>query len=114
MNKLWCVFYAAEYKGGELFEFINISSEEVISIITHDFDFLWNMRPYNMSDEELYKAFEDWYSREEEHQLYAGWQGYTEHKVYSIQNGRLELDFPTKEEIIKALKNYIVNFMDNN
>ena len=67
-----------------------------------------------MSDEELYKAFEDWYSKEEEHQLYAGGQGYTEYKVYSVQNGRLELDFPTKEEIIDALRNYVVNYMDNN
>lgn len=111
----WYVFYVASYKGGELMMRKNISEEEVVDIITNECcflcDYLDETKNTTISDEDLLKLWEDWYSEEEQHYLYA-YDYRSEIQVYQIKNNKLVESFPSKECILKCLKSYIESWKE--
>lgn len=106
----WYVFYVASYKGGELMMRKDISEEEVVDIITCDYDFLCNYldktENITISDEDLLKLWEDWYSEDEQHYLYA-YDYHSEVQVYQIKDNKLVESFPSEKCILNGLKSYI-------
>jgi len=111
----WCVFYVASYKGGELMMRKNISEEEVVDIITNECcflcDYLDETKNTTISDEDLLKLWEDWYSEEEQHYLYA-YDYRSEIQVYQIKDNKLVESFPSKECILNCLKSYIESWKE--
>ena len=111
----WYVFYVASYKGGELMMRKDISEEEVVDIITCDFDFLCDYldetENTTISDEDLLKLWEDWYSEYDQHNLYA-YNTHSEIQVYKIKDNKLVESFPSKECILKRLKSYIESWKE--
>lgn len=106
----WYVFYVFSYKGGELVMHEDISEEEVVDIVTCDYSFLCDYlnetKNITISDEDLLKLWEDWYSEEDQHNLYA-YDTHSEIQVYQIKDNKLVESFPSKECILKRLKSYI-------
>lgn len=106
----WQVFYVASYKGGELVKYKNISEEDVVAIVADDYDFLYDYldetENVTISDEDLLKLWEDWYSEDDQHNLYA-YDTRSEVQVYQIKDNKLVESFPSKECILKCLKSYI-------
>ena len=111
----WYVFYVASYKGGELMMRKDISEEEVVDIITCDYDFLCDYldetENTTISDEDLLKLWEDWYSEYDQHNLYA-YNTRSEIQVYQIKDNKLVESFPSKECILKRLKSYIESWKE--
>ena len=111
----WCVFYVFSYKGGELMMYKDISEEYVVDIITSDYDFLCDYldetKNITISDEDLLKLWEDWYSEDEQHNLYA-YDTHSEVQVYQIKDNKLVESFPSKECILKRLKSYIESWKE--
>ena len=109
----WCVFYVIDYKGGELREWINITEKEVIEVVSCDFAFLWEyldeQGKEGLTEDKLWELWTNWYEREEEHYEYA-YDGSSEKQVYRIENNQLVSNFPSKESIINAMKNYVNNW----
>lgn len=112
MDKVWCVFSVASYKGGELCSSINIDVEDVLDRISWDWDCL-NDVDLEVTDEKLWDIWSEWYKHEDRHHLYAYDTG-LEAKVYSIKDGKLVSDFPTKEEIIERMKFIIEEWKQEN
>lgn len=106
----WYVFYVASYKGGELMMYNDILEEDVVGIVTYDYSFLWDYlnetENTTISDEDLLKLWEDWYSEDEQHNLYA-YDTRSEVQVYQIKDNKLVESFPSKECILKCLRSYI-------
>lgn len=106
----WYVFYVASYKGGELMMYKNISEKHVVDIVTCDYSFLCDYldetENTTISDENLLKLWEDWYSEDEQHNLYA-YDTRSEIQVYQIKDNKLVESFPSEECILECLKNYI-------
>lgn len=111
----WYVFYVASYKGGELMMRKNISEEEVVDIITNECcflcDYLDETKNTTISDEDLLKLWEGWYSEEEQHYLYA-YDYRSEIQVYQIKDNKLVESFPSKECILNCLKSYIESWKE--
>lgn len=111
----WYVFYVASYKGGELMMRKDISEEEVVDIITCDYDFLCDYldetENTTISDEDLLKLWEDWYSEYDQHYEYA-YDTRSEIQVYKIKDNKLVESFPSKECILKRLKSYIESWKE--
>lgn len=111
----WYVFYVASYKGGELMMYKNISEEEVVNIITNDCSFLWDYlnetENTTISDEDLLKLWENWYSEDEQHYLYA-YDYRSEAQVYQIKDNKLVKSFPSEKCILNCLKSYIENWKE--
>lgn len=111
----WYVFYVASYKGGELVMRKNISEETVVDIVTRDYDFLCDYldetENTTISDEDLLKLWEDWYSEEDQHNLYA-YDTHSEIQVYQIKDNKLVESFPSEECILKRLKSYIESWKE--
>jgi hypothetical protein len=106
----WYVFYVASYKGGELVMRKNISEETVVDEIANDYNFLCDYldetENITISDEDLLKLWKDWYSEDDQHNLYA-YDTYSEVQVYQIKDNELVESFPSEECILKRLKSYI-------
>lgn len=111
----WQVFYVASYKGGELMKYKNISEEDVVAIVADDYDFLYDYldetENVTISDEDLLKLWKDWYSEEDQHNLYA-YDTRSEIQVYQIKDNRLVESFPSEECILKCLKSYIESWKE--
>ena len=111
----WCVFYVFSYKGGELMMRKDISEEDVVDEIANDYDFLFDYlnetENTTISDEDLLKLWEDWYSEDEQHNLYA-YDAHSEVQVYQIKDNKLVESFPSKECILKCLKSYIESWKE--
>ena len=111
----WYVFYVASYNGGELMMRKNISEEDVIDEIANDYDFLRNYldetENTTMSDEDLLKLWEDWYSEDEQHYLYA-YDYHSEVQVYQIKDNKLVESFPSEECILNCLKSYVESWKE--
>lgn len=111
----WYVFYVISYKGGELRMHKGISEEEVVEIIADDYDFLCDYldetENTTISDEDLLKLWEDWYSKDERHYLYA-YDYHSEVQVYQIKDNKLIGSFPSKECILDCLKSYIESWKE--
>lgn len=111
----WYVFYVASYKGGKLMMRRDISEEGVVDIISSDYDFLCDYldetENTTISDEDLLKLWEDWYSEEDQHNLYA-YDTHSEIQVYQIKDNKLVESFPSKECILKRLKSYIESWKE--
>ena len=111
----WYVFYVASYKGGELMMRKDISEEEVVDIITCDYDFLCDYldetENTTISDEDLLKLWKDWYSEDEQHNLYA-YDTRSEVQVYQIKDNKLVESFPSEECILKRLKSCIESWKE--
>ena len=111
----WYVFYVASYKGGELMMYKDISEKDVVGIIADDYDFLCNYldetENTTISDEDLLKLWEDWYSADDQHNLYA-YDTYSEIQVYQIKDNKLVVSFPSEECILKCLKSYIESWKE--
>lgn len=109
----WCIFYVSSYKGGELMENINISEEAVVSTLSYDVDFLMDYlddtKNVDISDEDLWQLWEEWYNAEEQHNLYA-YNSHSEMQIYQIKDNKLVEAFPSKECIIKCLRTDIENW----
>lgn len=67
-----------------------------IFLVTLDLDI-------EVTDEELWDIWSKWYEHEDRYNLYA-YDTSSEAKVYSIKDGKLVRDFPTKEEIMERMK----------
>lgn len=106
----WYVFYVASYKGGELMMYKDISEKHVVDIVACDYNFLSEYldetENTTISDEILLKLWEDWYSEDEQHNLYA-YNTRSEIQVYQIKDNKLVESFPSEECILECLKNYI-------
>ena len=111
----WYVFYVASYKGGELVMYENISEEHVVEIITCDYgflcDYLDGTENTTISDEGLLKLWEDWYSDDDQHNLYA-YDTRSEVQVYQIKDNKLVKSFPSKECILNGLKSYLESWKE--
>ncbi len=111
----WYVFYVASYKGGELVMRKDISEEEVVNIIADDYDFLCDYlnetENTTISDEDLFKLWVDWYSEDDQHNLYA-YDYRSEIQVYQIKDNKLIESFPSKECILNCLKSYIESWKE--
>ena len=111
----WYVFYVASYKGGELMMYKNISEESVVDIVTCDYgflcDYLDETENTTISDEDLLKLWEDWYSDDDQHNLYA-YDTRSEVQVYQIKDNKLVHSFPSEECILKCLKSYIESWKE--
>ena len=111
----WYVFYVASYKGGELMMYKDISEEHVVDIVTHDYDFLCDYldetENITISDEDLLKLWKDWYSGDDQHNLYA-YDTHSEVQVYQIKDNKLIEAFPSKECILKRLKSCIESWKE--
>lgn len=111
----WYVFYVVSYKGGELMMYKDISEEYVIDIVTCDYgflcDYLDETENTTISDEDLLKLWEDWYSEDDQHNLYA-YDTRSEVQVYQIKDNKLVESFPSKECILKRLKSYIESWKE--
>lgn len=104
MDKVWCVFSVVDYKGGELCSHVNIDVQDLLDNISWNWDCLEDVDlDIEVTDEELWDIWSKWYDHEDRHNLYAYDTG-SEARVYSIEDGRLVRDFPTKEEIMKRMK----------
>ena len=111
----WYVFYVASYKGGELMMRKDISEEYVVDIIANDYDFLCDYldetENTTISDEDLWKLWEDWYNDDDQHNLYA-YNTRSEVQVYQIKDNKLVESFPSKECILNGLKSYIESWKE--
>ena len=111
----WYVFYVISYKGGELRMYENISEEHVVEIITCDYcflcDYLDGTENTTISDEDLLKLWEDWYSDDDQHNLYA-YDTRSEVQVYQIKDNKLVKSFPSKECILNGLKSYLESWKE--
>ena len=109
----WYVFYVASYKGDELVLHKGISEEEVVGIIAIDYyflcDYLNETGNTTISDQDLLKLWKDWYSEDDQHNLYA-YDTHSEIQVYQIEDNELIESFPSKKCILKCLKSYIENW----
>ena len=111
----WYVFYVASYKGGELMTYEDISEEHVVDILTDDYNFLYDYldstENTTISDEDLFKLWEDWYSEADQHNLYA-YDTRSEVQIYQIKNNKLVRAFPSDECILKRLKSGIESWKE--
>lgn len=111
----WYVFYAISYKGGELRIHKNISEEEVVDEITNDYNFLCDYldetENITISDEDLLKLWKDWYSEDDQHNLYA-YDTHSEIQVYQIKDNKLVESFPSEKCILNCLKSYIESWKE--
>ena len=111
----WYVFYVASYKGGELRMYKDVSEEYVVNILTNECDFLYDYldstENTTISDEDLFKLWEDWYSEDEQHNLYA-YNTRSEVQIYQIKNNKLVEAFPSNECILKCLKSCIEDWKE--
>ena len=93
----------------------NISEECVVDIVADDYDFLCDYldetENTTISDEDLLKLWEDWYTEDDQHNLYA-YDTRSEVQVYQIKNNKLVGSFPSKECILKRLKSYIESWKE--
>jgi hypothetical protein len=93
----------------------DISEEEVVEIIADDYDFLCDYldetENITISDEDLLKLWEDWYSDYDQHNEYA-YDTRSEVQVYQIKDNKLVESFPSKECILKRLKSYIESWKE--
>lgn len=104
MDKVWCVFSVVAYKGGELCSRVNIDVQDLLDNISWNWDCLEDIDlDIEVTDEELWDIWSEWYDHEDRHNLYA-YDTSSEAQVYSIEDGRLVSDFPTKEEIMERMK----------
>lgn len=112
----WCVFYVADYKGGELYMYSNITVGEVIEIISNSlecFDDYYDSNEYDkLTDDEMWRIWNDWYKEEDQHNLYA-YDTYSERLVFRIKDNKLVEDFPTKEDFIKYFKKCFAQWKTN-
>lgn len=111
----WYVFYVASYKGGELMMYEDISEEHVVDILTDDcyflHDYLDSTENTTISDEDLFKLWKDWYSEDDQHNLYA-YDTRSEVQIYQIKNNKLVRAFPSDECILKRLKSGIESWKE--
>lgn len=111
----WYVFYVASYKGGELVMHKGISEEDVVDIVANDCNFLGDYldetENTTISDEDLLKLWKDWYSEDDQHNLYA-YDTYSEIQVYQIKDNKLVASFPSEECILKHLRSYIESWKE--
>lgn len=103
MDKVWCIFYVSDYKGGELRMTLNVDIQKMLDRLTDEWYFLYGAENNDFSDDELWEMWKEWYNDEEQHNLYA-YDSRSEKQVFSIKNGKLVKDFPTKKEILKYAK----------
>lgn len=111
----WYVFYVVSHKGGAPIMYKGISEEHVVDIITSDCDildkYLNETGNTTISDEDILKLWEDWYSDDDQHNLYA-YNTHSEIQVYQIKDNKLVKSFPSKECILKSLKSDIESWKE--
>lgn len=119
--KYWHCFQVNDYKGGELHSEINLSAQDLLSIISKEsynviIDFTEEeLKEFLTSDKDLVRVFDDWYEGEcADNGEYAGYSGVTTYEIYySDSEGILNDGFPSDEEIASFMRNLITEYIDN-
>lgn len=123
MEKIWHCFQVSDYKGGELHSEINLTVEELLSVISNEssspIDTYTDEELKTLlesgSDKELAEVFNSWYDAKcDDNGLYAGYSGCTTHEIYTTSpEGHLSSDFPNEKEIADFTKEMIREYLDN-
>ena len=112
-KKYWHAFYVSDYKGGELHSRINTSVERILDFIVSDweitdaFDECENVD--QLTDDDLY----DIYCSLISNNSYAFDERSAPEIYSSSENGKLIEDFPSKEEIIKYMRELIEEYKED-
>ena len=112
-KKYWHAFYVSDYKGGELHSIVNANIKKVLDFIVPDcilFDEFSSVEDIEtLTDEDLYDIYCGNISDNE----YA-FNEWSAPEVYSSsENGKLIEDFPSKEEIIKYMRELIEEYKED-